>query len=101
MHTKNGADAEQIDVAHVAHLARLHLNDEEIRTFQEQLSRIVEYVKKISKLDLTGIEPTAHAITVHNVFRSDEVLPSLDRDSVLANAPATNKEQFLVPKIIE
>ena len=62
---------DKIDVAYVARLARLHLSDEEIRTFQPQLEQIVGYIRKISELDLTGIEPTSHAHRVENVFRRD------------------------------
>ena len=90
-----------LDVSYVARLARLHLTDEEIALFRAQLDDIIGYVRKIQKLDLAGIEPTSHAHPVHNVFRPDEVKPGLDRDAVLANAPLTAQEQFVVPKIVE
>jgi aspartyl-tRNA(Asn)/glutamyl-tRNA(Gln) amidotransferase subunit C len=95
------ADVNKIDVAYVAHLARMHLSDEEIRTFQGQLNQIVGYVRKISELNLAGIEPTSHARMIQNVFRKDEVKPSLDRDVVLKNAPMQSNNQFIVPKIVE
>jgi len=95
------ADVNKIDVAYVAHLARMHLSDEEIRTFQGQLDQIVGYVRKISELNLAGIEPTSHARMIQNVFRKDEVKPSLDRDVVLKNAPKHSNNQFMVPKIVE
>ncbi|MFH0879764.1 MAG: Asp-tRNA(Asn)/Glu-tRNA(Gln) amidotransferase subunit GatC, partial [Lentisphaerota bacterium] len=81
--------------------ARLHLTDEEITLFQGQLDQILSHVKDLSALDVEGVEPTAHARPVLNVFRKDEVRPSLDHDSVMKNAPASRHEQFVVPKIVE
>jgi aspartyl-tRNA(Asn)/glutamyl-tRNA(Gln) amidotransferase subunit C len=94
-------EADRIDVAYVAHLARLHLTADEIRTFEGQLEQIVHHVNKMKELDLAGIEPTSHAVAMQNVFRADEVKPGLARDVVLANAPARNEDQFLVPRIVE
>ena len=94
-------NAGKIDVAYVAHLARLQLTEPEIAKFQGQLEQIVSFVKKIGELDLSGIEPTSHAYSIVNVFREDESRPGLDRDPVLKNAPATANDQFLVPKIVE
>ena len=94
-------DVDGIDVAYVANLARLHLADEEVATFQRQLQDIVGYVRKIRELDTAGIEPTSHAHDVHNVFRRDEVKPGLDRETVLSNAPERAGDQFKVPKILE
>ena len=92
---------DKIDVAYVAHLARLHLTDEEIRTFQGQIGQIVDYVRQLNRLDLGGIEPTSHAVPIQNVFRRDEVKPSLSREEALANAPERSEDQFVVPKIVE
>lgn len=89
------------DVRYLAHLARLSVTDEEVEKFQKQLRQIVDHVGKISELDLSGIEPTAHAHPVQNVFREDEVREGLDRVDVLANAPAQQQAQFKVPQIIE
>lgn len=94
-------DIDKIDVAYVANLARLHLSDEEIQTFQGQLDQIVSYVRKISELDLSDIEPSSHAVLVQNVFREDVVKPSLDHEKVIKNAPAHMSGQFKVPKIVE
>lgn len=91
----------QIDVAYVAHLARLYLTEEERETFQGQLEQIVHYVRKIGELDLTGIEPTSHAHPVQNVFRADEVAPGLDQERVMNNAPSNVNGLFSVPKIVE
>ncbi len=94
-------NVDRIDVSYVAHLARLHLDKEEIESFQGQLEETLDYVRKISELDVEGIEPTAHAVSVQNVFRADEERPGLNREQVLENSPAHNEEQILVPKIIE
>ena len=91
----------RIDVRYVAHLARLELTDEEVRTFQGQLDQIVAYVRKISELDVRGIEPTAHAVAVQNVLRKDEMRPGMDRETALRNAPETTGELIRVPKIVE
>jgi aspartyl-tRNA(Asn)/glutamyl-tRNA(Gln) amidotransferase subunit C len=95
------SSTEQIDVSYVAHLARLHLTDEERATFQAQLEQIVGYVRKIGELDLSGIEPTSHAHPLRNVFRRDAVRGSLNRDVVLGNAPESTRDQFKVPQIVE
>jgi aspartyl-tRNA(Asn)/glutamyl-tRNA(Gln) amidotransferase subunit C len=94
-------DADAMDVAYVANLARIRLSDSERERFQEQLDQIVAYVRKIRELDLEGIEPTAHALAVQNVFREDATAPGLDRDTALANAPATVQGLFRVPQIVE
>ncbi len=90
-----------IDVAYVAELARLKLTPEEERTFQQQLETIVRYVEKIGEVDLTGIEPTLQGQALVNVFREDVVVPSLDRERFLANAPERNGFEFKLPKIVE
>lgn len=98
------ADAKQkIDldqVAHVAKLARLALDQDHLRKLAAQLESILEYVAKISEVDVTGVEPTAHALPLHNVFRDDVVEPSLPVEKVLMNAPDTDGPFFKVPKII-
>ncbi len=92
---------EKIDVAYVAHLARIALSVEEQGLFQQQLEHILAHVDKLKELDVTGIEPMAHAMPVKNRFRADEPRPGLDHEAVLANAPAEKQEQFFVPRIIE
>ena len=94
-------DLDRIDVRYVAHLARLHLTDAEADRFQQQLDDIVGYVRKLGELELDDIEPTSHAHPVQNVFRADEARPGLDHDAVMANAPASDDGQFIVPRIME
>ena len=96
-----GMDKPAIDVAYVAELARLELTDEEKAVFQPQLENIVKYVEKISSVDVSDIPPTMHGRAIVNALREDEVRPSLDRETALANAPARTGDEFMLPKIVE
>jgi aspartyl-tRNA(Asn)/glutamyl-tRNA(Gln) amidotransferase subunit C len=93
--------ADSIDVRYVAHLARMHLSDAETELFQGQLNDILEHVDTLSELNVDQVEPTAHAVPVHNVFREDEVAVSLDHQLVMDNAPQARNGLFIVPKILE
>ncbi len=88
------------DVRHVAKLARLAISDEEVEHFTVQLEAILENAGKISALDTEGVEPTSHPLAVENVFRLDEVTPSLTQDQVLSNAPAAENGRIKVPQIL-
>jgi len=90
-----------IDVAYVAELARLELTDEEKAVFQPQLENIVKYVEKISEVDVSDVPPTMHGRAITNALREDVVLPSMDREKALANAPARTGDEFMLPKIVE
>jgi aspartyl-tRNA(Asn)/glutamyl-tRNA(Gln) amidotransferase subunit C len=94
-------DTSKIDVAYVAHLARLQLSETEMAKFSAQLKDILAYVAKLDELDVSGVEPTAHAAPLTNVFRKDEVRPSIERGRILANAPEQARDLFIVPKIVE
>jgi aspartyl-tRNA(Asn)/glutamyl-tRNA(Gln) amidotransferase subunit C len=88
----------------VAHLARLELTSEEVALFTEQLNQIVDYVNQLQQLDTEGIEPLAHALPVHNVFRADEPqprVPTLPVEEALANAPDRRGEFYGVPAVLE
>ncbi len=87
-------------VRHVAKLSRLALDEERLEKFSAQLGAILGYVAKISEADVSGVEPMAHALPVHNVFREDLVEPSLPLEKVLENAPDSDGPFFKVPKII-
>jgi aspartyl-tRNA(Asn)/glutamyl-tRNA(Gln) amidotransferase subunit C len=91
----------QFDVRYTAQLARLNLSEEEIAKFQTQLSQVLEYVEKLKAVDVTGVEPTAHANEVVNVFRADESRPWFSPQEALANAPRQANQLFIVPKVIE
>ncbi len=91
----------EFDVEHVAGLARIALTPEEKALFAEQLPAILNYVNKIAVLNVEGIEPTLHGQPVENVFREDVVLPSLDRETALDNAPQRIDCEFKMPRIVE
>ena len=91
----------ELDVRYVANLARIALSDEEVTTFQGQLSRILEHVTQLEKVDVSGVEPTAHANPVYNVFRADEPRESLPKVAALANAPRQANGLFVVTKVVE
>ncbi len=93
--------AGDFDVKYVAHLARIALTPDEQEKFGAQLSNILGYIEKLNQLDVSGIEPTAHAVPLVNVFRADEVRPSLPNAEALRNAPAGANGLFMVPKIVE
>jgi len=93
--------ATEIDIKYVAHLARLHLTPEEEQKFGAQLGHILGYMTKLNELDISQVEPTAHAIPLVNVLRSDQSRPSLSNEEALRNAPAKANGLFLVPKIVE
>jgi aspartyl-tRNA(Asn)/glutamyl-tRNA(Gln) amidotransferase subunit C len=93
--------AVEIDVKYVAHLARLSLSPEEEQKISEQLGNVLGYIEKLKEVDVTGVEPTAHAFPLVNVVRPDEVRPSISHEDALRNAPAQANGLFIVPKIVE
>jgi aspartyl-tRNA(Asn)/glutamyl-tRNA(Gln) amidotransferase subunit C len=90
-----------IDVKYVAHLARLQLSPQEEQKFGAQLADVLGYIEKLKEVDVTGVEPTAHAFPLVNVARPDEVRPSMSHEDALRNAPAQANGLFMVPKIVE
>ena len=89
------------EVRWVAHLARLQLTDAELTTMTRQLSAIVEYVDQLKQVNTDGVEPLAHPLKVHNVFRDDAPAPSLPVDEALANAPDRHGDFFGVPAVLD
>lgn len=89
------------DVEHVARLARLALTDEEISTFEQQLSKILDHAERVTGLDTEGVPPTTSAVPLANVFRDDDVTASLSNEDALANAPEAESGHFRVPRILE
>jgi aspartyl-tRNA(Asn)/glutamyl-tRNA(Gln) amidotransferase subunit C len=84
-------------VLHVAKLARLKLDDEEIERMSSELSGILEHIEHINELELEDVEPTSHVIALENVLRPDEPRPSWSRDEVLERAPDPASGAFRVP----
>jgi aspartyl-tRNA(Asn)/glutamyl-tRNA(Gln) amidotransferase subunit C len=88
-------------VEHVAKLARLGLTETEKDAFTEQLSRILEHVERMDRLNTDNVPPTYHAVALQNVLREDKPHQSLDREKVLSQAPEAEAGCFKVPKITE
>ena len=97
----NTNESAAIDVDHLCALAHFDFTDEEKEKFRTELSSIVGYVRKLSDLDLSGIEPTQYGQPVVNALRDDVPEASLPRETVLANAPDSSDEEFRMPKIVE
>lgn len=93
--------ASEIDVKYVAHLARIQLTPEEEEKLGAQLGSILEFMEKLKTLDVSLVEPTAHAVPSVNITRADEVRPSLSPAEAMRNAPAQASGLFVVPKIVE
>ncbi|MED6326225.1 MAG: Asp-tRNA(Asn)/Glu-tRNA(Gln) amidotransferase subunit GatC [Verrucomicrobiota bacterium] len=91
----------EFEIKYVANLARIALTPEEEARLGSQLGDILGYVKKLEELDISDVEPMAHAVPLDNVLRADEVQPSISNEEALANAPKAAKGLFVVPKIVE
>jgi len=92
---------ERKDVEHVARLARLELSEEEMEMYTRQLGDILGYVEQLNEADIEGVEPLAHGAHGENVFRADEVRPSLEREQALSGAPDSDGWHFRVPRVID
>ena len=90
-----------IDIKYVAHLARIALAPDEEKKLGGQLGHILGYIEKLKELDVSKVEPTAHAVPMVNVTRADEIRPSLPQADALRNAPKQANGLFVVPKIVE
>ncbi|MEX1003854.1 MAG: Asp-tRNA(Asn)/Glu-tRNA(Gln) amidotransferase subunit GatC [Acidimicrobiia bacterium] len=90
-----------IDIAHVARLARLELSDSDLDLYRNQLGVILEHAARVQAVDTEGIEPSAHPLEMTNTFRPDEVRASLDRDEVLSQAPESRDGYFVVPPALD
>ncbi len=88
------------EVRHVANLARLELTETEELRMTEQMNSILSYMDKLNELNTTDVPATTHAIQLENVFRPDRVTSASDRDGALANAPQSDGDNFIVPKVI-
>ena len=98
--TPETAPLSREDVAHLAHLARLSVTDAELDLFAGQLDVILGSVARVGEVAAADIPPTSHAVPLVNVYRADEVRPSLPREDVLAEAPSVEDEKFRVPQIL-
>ena len=90
-----------LDVRYIADLVRLKLTDEEIAELQPQLDHVLEYIAQLNEVNVDGIEPTAHASAVYNVFRADVPRDTFTQEQATANAPHSGSGLFIVPKVVE
>ena len=95
------AGSSDLDVAHVARLARINLTEDEAKTFQKQLDDVLKYVEKLRQLDVGGVDAAAHALPAFNVLRNDAPRDWLTAEQALSNAPRQAKGLFVVPKVME
>ena len=93
--------APDLNIDHVAQLARLALTPEEKAKFAQQLGDILHHIEQLKKVDVSGVEPTAHAAPVFNVWSEDVARPGLSVDLAMQNAPAQRDHMVVVPKVVE
>ncbi|MBI5399774.1 Asp-tRNA(Asn)/Glu-tRNA(Gln) amidotransferase subunit GatC [Candidatus Saganbacteria bacterium] len=91
----------QLDINHIAKLARLGLTEDEKVLYGRQLSVILDYAARLQKLDTNNIPPASHAIPMKNVWREDVAAPCTNTDEIVANGPTVENNMFRVPKIME
>ena len=89
------------DIQRLARLARLQLTEEEARSYEQQISRVLDYMSILEGHEIAGVEPTAHAFPVEDVWREDAVVEGLSTEAALSNAPAQRLGQFLMPCVVE
>jgi aspartyl-tRNA(Asn)/glutamyl-tRNA(Gln) amidotransferase subunit C len=91
----------ELDVKYIVNLARINLSAQELEKYASQLKVILDYIHQLKKVNIEAVEPTSHAVSLKNVYRQDEVKPSLASESCLANAAKRKDKFFKVPKVIE
>lgn len=91
----------EADVRHVAKLSRLHLTDQQVQHFTQQLAGVLAYVAKLNELDVAGVEPLTHPLGMTNVFREDAEQKGLTVEAALSNAPEQDAPYFKVPKVLD
>jgi aspartyl-tRNA(Asn)/glutamyl-tRNA(Gln) amidotransferase subunit C len=95
------SQAPELNIDYVANLARLNLTAEEKAAFARQLGDILHHIEQLTKVDVTGVEPTAHAFPVENVWSADVAREGLSVTDALRNAPAQRENMISVPKVVE
>ena len=88
------------DVEKIAELAQLKFSEEDLESFTSQMNEILNYMEKLNELDTENVEPLSHPVEQTNVFREDELKPSISTEDALKNAPAKDEHYFKVPKVI-
>ncbi len=88
------------EVARVARLARLELSEDKLKTFAPQLDDILRYMDKLAEVDTEGVEPMYSPVEHVSVLRKDEPASEFERDDILSNAPESDGQFFIVPRIV-
>jgi aspartyl-tRNA(Asn)/glutamyl-tRNA(Gln) amidotransferase subunit C len=88
-------------INHLAHLARLSFSDDEKENLKQDLEKMIGFVEKLKEMDTTGVEPLLHITNAENVLRNDEANQTITKEEALLNAPHTNGNFFIVPKVIK
>ena len=89
------------EIKKIALISRLNVEDDQIETVGKQLNDILAYMDLLNQVDITDVQPTVHAIPLHNVMRDDVPQPSLPNEKALQNAPEPENGYFKVPKVIQ
>lgn len=89
------------EVLHIAALAKVGVTDADVEKFREQLSNILENFTALQRLDTTGVDPTAQSIALQNVIKNDDVITSMSKEDVLANAPLREGDFFKIKIVLE
>jgi aspartyl-tRNA(Asn)/glutamyl-tRNA(Gln) amidotransferase subunit C len=95
------SQAPTLNIDHIAKLARLALTPEEKAQFAEQLGNVLHHIEQLAKVDVSGVEASAHAFAVNNVWADDVAQPGLPLAQALRNAPAQRDNMVAVPKVVE
>ncbi|MGF1531922.1 MAG: Asp-tRNA(Asn)/Glu-tRNA(Gln) amidotransferase subunit GatC [Puniceicoccaceae bacterium] len=97
----SGESQETFDINYLTKLARLSLDEDEVRAFSGQLANILNYVERLSGVNVEGVEPMAHGTPLYNVLDADETVVPMAREGLLGNAPDSEDGQIKVPRVIE
>lgn len=89
------------EVLKISHLCRLELEEEEAKRLTEELSKILDYFKKLQTLDTENVSPTFHAVKLKTLYREDEIESFEHIDEMLANAPRLHERMIVVPKVVK
>jgi len=89
------------DVRHIARLAALRIDEDEVQTMRRQLSDILAHFQTLVELDTEGVPPTGHTTDAHTVMREDEEMPAMARSRTLGNAPHVDGEFVRVRPVLE
>lgn len=95
------SDPADLNIDRIAQLARIALTPEEKEKFSAQLADVLANIEKLREVDVSGVEPTAHAFPVYNVWADDVAQPGLSVEDALRNAPEKRDDMVVVPKVVE